>query len=101
MLKLILLSILLLLKGPTLRVRAREVPRPRQLFGLLRKKLWKGAAIMAFLRSPSEARDQGEFDLPHPHQPILDKNQNTRRNIDIGLGTEEDREVGAMRKHTC
>jgi hypothetical protein len=55
-LKLTLLSMLLLLKGPTLRVRAREAiaPRPRQLFGLLRT-LWKGAAILAFSRSPSEA----------------------------------------------
>jgi hypothetical protein len=32
----------------------------------------------------SEARDQGVFDLPHPYQPIVDKNQNTR-SMGIGL----------------
>src|SRR5215210_7605938 len=38
-----------------------------------------GFLTVSRARSELRFRDQGDFDLPRPHQPIVDKNQNTRR----------------------
>jgi hypothetical protein len=67
------------LRGPALRVRARrEDLRPRQLFGLHREVV-EGRDDPRLSCGLHLKWDQGENGLSRPYQPIVDKNQNTRR----------------------